>query len=129
MRVAILADDLIWSSRLADLVRGVGADASPVRTAAGLAAALPEVDRVIVDLTARGYDGIVAVSMAHEAGRPVLAIGQHDDAAARRAALAAGADRVHPYRRLHDSGPRLIREWLGVPVDEAAAGPTAGVAR
>jgi hypothetical protein len=31
----------------------------PVRSAAGLEGALPDVDRVIVDLTARAYDGIV----------------------------------------------------------------------
>ena len=48
----------------------------------------------IVDLTARAYDGIAAIAAAHAAGRPVLAVGQHDDVALRRRALAAGADRV-----------------------------------
>jgi len=120
VRVAILADDLIWSSRLADLVRGAGAEAQPVRSVAALDAALPAVDRVIVDLTARGYDGIAAVVAARRAGRPVLAVGQHDDAASRRAALAAGADRVDPYRRLHEHGSEVIQTWLsGAPAGSA----------
>jgi DNA-binding response OmpR family regulator len=83
-----------------------------VRSLAALEAALPEVDRVIVDLTARAYDGVAAVALAHAGGRPVLAVGQHDDVALRRRALDAGADRVHPYRRLFDDGPRQIAAWL-----------------
>jgi hypothetical protein len=84
-----------------------------VRTAAAFEAALPEVERVVVDLTARAYDGLAAIGLAHAAGRPVLAVGQHDDAALRRAALDAGADRVHPYRRLYEDGPRQLAAWLG----------------
>jgi DNA-binding NarL/FixJ family response regulator len=67
---------------------------------------------VIVDLTARAYDGVSAIAAAHAAGRPVLAVGQHDDAELRRRALAAGADRVHPYRRLFEDGPRQMARWL-----------------
>jgi NADPH:quinone reductase-like Zn-dependent oxidoreductase len=67
---------------------------------------------VVVDLTARGYDGVAAIALAHAAGRPVLAVGQHDDAALRRRALAAGADRVHPYRQLFEDGPRQLARWL-----------------
>jgi len=83
-----------------------------VRSAAALGGALPGVDRVVVDLTARGYDGVAAIALAHAAGRPVLAVGQHDDAALRRRALAAGADRVHPYRQLFEDGPRQLARWL-----------------
>ena len=110
--MAILADDLIWATRLADLVRAAGAVAVPVRSAAAFAALLPDVDRAIVDLTARAYDGIAAIAAATAAGRPVLAVGQHDDREARRRALAAGASRVHPYRRLFEDGPRQIGAWL-----------------
>jgi len=35
-----------------------------------------------------------------------------DDVATRKAALAAGADRVHPYRRLFEDGPRQLAAWL-----------------
>jgi DNA-binding NarL/FixJ family response regulator len=105
-------------------VRASDAIAVPIRSATGLDGALPDVDRVIVDLTARAYDGIDAIARAHAAGRPVLAVGQHDDVELRRRALAAGADRVHPYRRLFDDGPRQMALWLGGdPV--AASSPSA----
>jgi hypothetical protein len=104
----------MWATRLADLVRGAGAVAVPVRTMDALGAALPEVDRVVVDLTARAYDGVAAIALASAAGRPVLAVGQHDDAVLRQAAIAAGADRVHPYRRLFEDGPRQLAIWLAV---------------
>jgi len=97
---------------LADLLRGAGAEPLPVRSQAALEAALPGVDRVVVDLTARAYDGLTAIATARAAGRPVLAVGQHDDVDLRRAALAAGADRVHPYRRLFEDGPRQLAAWL-----------------
>jgi hypothetical protein len=102
-------------------VRGAGATPVPVRTLAGLEIALPDVDRVIVDLTARAYDGLVAITLAHAASRPVLAVGQHDDVELRRAATAAGADRVHPYRRLFEDGPRQLARWLGEDPVEAPA--------
>jgi DNA-binding NarL/FixJ family response regulator len=93
-------------------VRSCDAIAVPVRSAAGLEGALPDVDRVIVDLTARAYDGVDAIGLARTAGRPVLAVGQHDDPELRRRALAAGADRVHPYRQLFEDGQRQLSRWL-----------------
>jgi DNA-binding NarL/FixJ family response regulator len=93
-------------------VRNAGAIAVLVRTAIALETALPEVDAVIVDLTARAYDGVAAITDAKIAGRPVLAVGQHDDRELRRRALAAGASRVHAYRRLFEDGPRQIGAWL-----------------
>ena len=121
-QIAILADDLIWASRLAELVRGVGATPLAARSAAGLERLLAEVDGVIVDLTARAYDGVAAIAAASAAGRPVLAVGQHDDRELRRRALAAGASRVHPYRLLFEDGPRQVAAWLSA---SCAAEPTA----
>lgn len=112
MRVLVLADDLIWSTRLIAQVGAAGADAAPVRTIGALSQALPAADAVIIDLTARAYDGVVAIRKAAAAGRRVLAVGQHDDAELRRRALAAGADRVYPYRRLFEDGPATIGSWL-----------------
>lgn len=83
-----------------------------MRTAAGLAALLPDVDRVVVDLTARAYDGIAAIAAAAAAGRPVLAVGQHDDQVLRARARAAGADRVYAYRKLFEDGPATLSAWI-----------------
>jgi len=68
---------------------------------------------VIIDLTARSYDGISAVEMAAHAHARILCVGQHDDHALRERAIAAGADRVLPYRTLFEKGVPLLRRWLG----------------
>lgn len=97
---------------MAELVRTAGAIALPVRSTPALEEALPNVDGAIVDLTARAYDGVAAIASASAAGRPVMAVGQHDDRALRLRALAAGAGQVHPYRRLFEDGPRQVGAWL-----------------
>ena len=112
MNVLVLADDLIWSTRLVAQVRAAGADATGVRTLTAFANGLAAADAVIVDLTARAYDGIDAISLATAAGRRVLGVGQHDDIELRKRALAAGAERVHPYRKLFDDGPATLAKWL-----------------
>jgi DNA-binding response OmpR family regulator len=114
VRVAVLADDLIWATRLSDALRAAGAEPRSVRSLASLGDAFAEVDRVIVDLTARAYDGVEAISAARAAGLPVLAVGQHDDHELRKRALAAGADRVYAYRKLFEDGPATLGAWLGV---------------
>jgi DNA-binding response OmpR family regulator len=116
VRVAILADDLIWATRLAGLVRDAGAAPVRARSLAAFEALLPDVERGIVDLTARAYDGIDGIAAAARAGRPVLAVGQHDDREARRRALAAGADRVLAYRRVFEDGPGQVGAWLSAPL-------------
>ena len=111
-RVLVLADDLIWGTRLVEQVRSAGAEATAARAAAPFRAALPDADAAIVDLTSRGYDGLAAIAAARDAGLPVLAVGQHDDHVLRRDALAVGADRVLAYRKLFEDGPATIRRWL-----------------
>jgi len=120
MRVLVLADDLIWSTRLVAQVRAADVEVSSVRTLAVFEAGLAAADAAIVDLTARAYDGIAAITLAAAAGARVLAVGQHDDVQLRKRALAAGADRVHPYRKLFDDGPGTLAKWLK-PVVEASA--------
>jgi hypothetical protein len=113
--VAILADDLIWSTRLADGVRAAKANPKPIRRLADLEALLADpgsVPFVIVDLTARAYDGAAAIGLASAAGARVVAVGQHDDLETRKAALAAGAERVYAYRKLFEDGPRTLAAWL-----------------
>lgn len=115
--VAILADDLIWSTRLADAVAAAGGSAIRVRRAEDLRARLVgDADGgrfAIVDLTARAYDGIEAIRIATTAGARVVAVGQHDDVDLRKRALAAGAERVFTYRALFEAGTRHLGAWLG----------------
>jgi hypothetical protein len=111
-QVLVLADDLIWATRLVDGVRRAGGVPVPARTSAAFASALPEADGVLVDLTARAYDGLAALGAATDAGVPAIAVGQHDDAPLRAAAKAAGATRVYAYRALFERGDRELGAWL-----------------
>jgi DNA-binding NtrC family response regulator len=115
-RVVILADDLIWQTRLSDAVRLAGATPQRVRTVADLERALPSSDALVVDLTARGYEPLAAIVRAKEVapGVRVLGVGQHDDVDLRRRALAAGAERVLAYRKLFEDGPGTLARWLAV---------------
>lgn len=110
--VAVLADDLIWSSRLAALLSALGVEPVLARGPASFDAALARAQAAIVDLTARAYDGVAAIERASAAGVRVLAIGQHDDVELLRRARAAGAERALAYRKLTDDGPAVLREWL-----------------
>jgi hypothetical protein len=123
--VAVLADDLIWSTRLVDLVKAAGHRPVTVRTLPDLTRALPDVSAVIVDLTARAYDGIAAVEVANHDGHRVLCVGQHDDQGLRTRALAAGAERVYAYRALFERGPEVLTRWLSGPAT-APRGSQAG---
>lgn len=117
-RILVLADDLIWSTRLVGHVRAAGADPVPVRTADAFGAGLPDAAGAIVDLTSRAYDGLAAIALARDAGVAVLAVGQHDDHILRRDALAVGADRVLAYRKLFEDGPATIARWLAATKSE-----------
>jgi hypothetical protein len=72
---------------------------------------VPDVQGVVIDLTARAYDGIEAATAARSARKLVLTVGQHDDVELRRRALTAGAVFV-PYRRLTGDGVNLIEHWM-----------------
>lgn len=115
--VVVLADDLIWASRLSEAIAAAGARARPARRIADLERLLaPEGGGdglVIIDLTARAYDGVEAIRAAIAAGARVVAVGQHDDVPLRKAALAAGAERVYTYRALFENGPATLAAWLG----------------
>jgi DNA-binding response OmpR family regulator len=111
-RVIVLADDLMWSTRLVAHLRTAGAGPVPVLTIDALRRELPGADGVVVDLTALRYDGIEAIAAASEAGKRVIAVGQHDDLEQRKRAIAAGAERVFAYRKLFEDGPRTLGSWL-----------------
>jgi len=107
--VRIVADDLIWTSRLRAAVERAGGRPTVVRTEAlGDSSA----DLVVVDLTGRTYDGVAAVAAAAGHGATVIAVGQHEDVELRKRALAAGARRVYSYNKLFSDGPKVIADWL-----------------
>ena len=122
--VGVLADDLIWASRLVAAVERAGATARR-------ATSLPDLERmvegdaglaaVLVDLNGRRYDGVDAVSLAARSGRPVLAVGQHEDVELRKRALAAGAWRVYSYNKLFRDGPAVVSALIAAqPLTEPA---------
>ena len=125
LRVLVLADDLIWATRLVGQLRTLGVNPVRVGSAGAFATAIgPDLPagpaggraaHAVVDLTARAYDGIAAVRLASGAGLRVLCVGQHDDSASRRAALDAGAEAVLAYRTLFENGHAKLAAWLGVP--------------
>lgn len=111
----VVADDLIWSSRLRAAVDRAGTTSVVARSAKELAAALadaPAGAAVIVDLNGRAYEGVDAVRAATEAGQRVLAVGQHEDIELRRRALAAGARRVFSYNKLFSDGQAVVTSLL-----------------
>lgn len=113
--VIVVADDLIWASRLSAAAQRAGAQVTPARSAEALSAALdstPIETVVVVDLNGRAYDGVDAVSAAAASGARVLAVGQHEDLDLRRRALAAGARRVFSYNKLFTDGPAVVGSLL-----------------
>lgn len=121
-RVIVLADDLIWATRLVDGLRHAGGLPVAARTAAAFESGLSDADGALVDLTARAYDGLAALEAASRAGVPAIAVGQHDDAPLRSAAKAAGATRVYAYRALFEHGDRELGAWLRT-IDRATTAP------
>jgi CheY-like chemotaxis protein len=113
-RVVVLAQDLIWADRLARALESVGASVTRAKTPPELDKALVCNDAMVIDLTARAYDPLVAIERARQAGVRVLAVGQHDDLDQRKRALARGADKVLAYRKLFDDGPATLAAWLGL---------------
>ena len=117
--VVVLADDLIWATRLSEALGAAGARPRRVRRLQDMVSLLTpddDADRggglALIDLTARAYDGIAAITAATGTGARVVAVGQHDDVALRKAAIAAGAERVFTYRALFEAGPNVLAAWL-----------------
>jgi DNA-binding response OmpR family regulator len=123
-RIAILAQDLIWSDRLARAAEAAGAQPDRAKTAPEFDRALECADIAIVDLTARAYDPLTAIERACASGVRVFAVGQHDDIELRKRAFTRGAERVYAYRKLYEDGPGTIGGWLATqPAREAEDAP------
>ncbi|OGO54711.1 MAG: hypothetical protein A2V85_17650 [Chloroflexi bacterium RBG_16_72_14] len=111
-RIAVVADDLIWATRLVEGVRRAGAEPVAIRSAAAVEGGLAGVVGVVVDTTARAYDPIAVLRRAASLGIAAIAVAPHVDVEGRRAARAAGASRVHPYQVLFERGDRELAAWL-----------------
>jgi DNA-binding NarL/FixJ family response regulator len=103
VNVRVVADDLIWRSRLVAAVERAGAVVASGGTPADLA---------IIDLNGRAYDGIAAVEAAVAGGATVIAVAQHEDSETRRRALTAGARRVFSYQKMFSDGPQIVADLL-----------------
>lgn len=111
--VLVIADDLIWASRLAAAAERVGAT---VRRASVVPAELARGGSALIDLGGRRYDAIESVARLSRSGVDVAGVCNHEDVALRRRALDAGASHVWSYNRFHREGPRLLERWLGAAI-------------
>jgi len=126
--VVVLADDLMWSTRITEAVRRAGGSAVRLGSESELDIALEAyevgdvrtISGAIVDLAARRFDGVVAIERISAARLPVIAVAEHDDQLTRKRALTAGATRVFSYRKFFEDGTRLVESWL------AAGAPQGG---
>lgn len=118
--MVVVADDLMWSTRISEAVRRAGGVAVPLATESELGLALEAFEQgdvhsisgAIVDLASRRLDGIAAVERIAAARLPVIAVAEHDDQLTRRRARSAGALRVFSYRKFFEDGTRLVEGWL-----------------
>jgi phage terminase large subunit-like protein len=128
-RLLVLADDLIWATRLEGQGRTLGADVQrftttePLMTALAAEPATPA-DLVAIDATARAYDAEAAVRAVAATGARVLALVQHDDPEGRASLVAAGAMRAMPYRALFVRGHAILAGLLDLPVPPATSRAT-----
>jgi len=130
-RLLVLADDLIWATRLEGQGRTLGADVQRFTTPAPLLAVLAThpatpTDLVAIDATARVYDAEVTVREVAATGARVLALVQHDDPEGRASLIAAGAVRAMPYRALFERGHAILAGLLDLPVPPATSPATTG---
>ncbi len=125
-RLLVLADDLIWSTRLEGQGRTLGATVQRFTASEPLLAALvaepaTPADLVAIDATARAYDAEAAVRAVAATGARVLALVQHDDPEGRASLIAAGAVRAMPYRALFERGHAILAGLLDLPVPPATS--------
>ena len=125
-RLLVLADDLIWATRLEGQGRTLGARVERFTTTQPLIAALAAhpatpTDLVAIDATARAYDAEAAVCAVAATGARVLALVQHDDPEGRASLIAAGAVRAMPYRALFERGHAILAGLLDLLVPPATS--------
>ena len=109
-RVGVVADDLIWATRLASAIKRAGGEPVAIGRPDGLARAA--VVALLVDLGAQASTPWPCSRRRRRRACPSSRSAQHDDVALRKQALAAGAARVYSYNKFHADGPTLVGVWL-----------------
>jgi hypothetical protein len=106
VRVVALAPDLFFASKIDALMRASGHEARIESSADGVAAAVGEVEVVIVDLHAEGLDLPDLVQRVQ--GRPLLGFYSHVDVDIKERAEQAGFAIVVPRSRAARELPELV---------------------
>jgi hypothetical protein len=109
-RVVAWVPDLLFGSKVLELLRAGGHEAALVPDADRLAAAAPEADVVVVDLTAEAAERVAALEGVELGGARTLAFYSHVEAETRALAERAGLDRVVPRSRMAREGAQLVEE-------------------
>jgi len=92
MKVAVLVDDLFFSSKISASSKHVGAEVVFCRTAAGVP---PDVGRICVDLNASTFDAVEEIrKLKASHSVPILAYVSHVQTDLKRRAEEAGASEV-----------------------------------
>jgi CheY-like chemotaxis protein len=114
----LLADDLMWISRITSTAQALGFKVLAARTVERL----EELTRqhrpvcVILDLGVGGVQaGEIVPRIRATVSGPlrIAAYGSHVDVATLQAARAAGCDPVLPRSKMAEELPELLKQWLG----------------
>ncbi|MGH2906516.1 MAG: hypothetical protein ACRDKI_07070 [Solirubrobacterales bacterium] len=109
-RVVLLTGDLLFGSKVEQMIISANAEPALVATAEDALAATGDADLLIVDLTSDAFDGTAVVAPDPV---PTLGFYAHTDDETRRAALDAGFDVVVPRSRMMREGVELIARLTG----------------
>jgi hypothetical protein len=112
-RVVAWVPDLLFGSKLLELLQAGGHDAALVPDTARLAEAAPAAGVVVVDLTADAADRVAALGELDLGDARTLAFYSHVEAETRELAERAGLDRVVPRSRMAREGAALVEALAG----------------
>ncbi len=114
--VAVLNRDLLFGARIANTLRAlgyrVGIDGTTAAFADRLRATRPPAVLAIVDMgVGVDWDTVRALTADPDVATPILAFGPHKDIDGRRAAKAAGVDRLVSNGEFHRDMVGLVRRY------------------
>ncbi|HYR90236.1 MAG TPA: hypothetical protein VE422_39550 [Terriglobia bacterium] len=106
MKIAVLVDDLFFSSKISATAKQVGAEVVLCRSAEGVP---PDADRICVDLNASTFDAIGEIRRLKGAhSTPIVAFLSHVQVDLKRRAEEAGADEVMPRSAFTQRLPEIL---------------------